>query len=122
MNLIAGYSHTLLMKKMVAIYRGIHFSIRDEVNTYFEILVNASTYKLSAPEMAEDLNKALGIIEGFLTENFVDSQQLSEFADFIQQRVELVKTNVPQSVDLTSYLKSLIIQRYPITTSSDTQS
>lgn len=78
----------------------IHFSIRDEVNTYFEILVNASTYKLSAPEMAEDLNKALGIIEGFLTENFVDSQQLSEFADFIQQRVELVKTNVPQSVDL----------------------
>ena len=78
----------------------IHFSIRDEVNTYFEILINASTYKLSAPEMAEDLNKALGIIEGFLTENFVDSQQLGEFADFIQQRVELVKTNVPQSVDL----------------------
>lgn len=78
----------------------IRFSIRDEVNSYFENLINSSTYKLSAPEMAEDLNKALGIIEGFLTENFVDSQQLSEFADFIQQRVELVKTNVPQSVDL----------------------
>lgn len=78
----------------------IRFSIRDEVNTYFENLINASTYKLSAPEMAEDLNKALSIIEGFLTESFADSEQLSEFADFIQQRVELVKTNVPQHVDL----------------------
>lgn len=78
----------------------IRFSIRDEVNSYFENLINSSTYKLSAPEMAEDLNKGLSIIEGFLTENFAGSKQLGEFADFIQQRVELVKTNVPQSVDL----------------------